>query len=173
MCANIVSGNQLQWLRIVLTKFVVCESTFIESWNKRRLLGESEQLAEILLALARSLQIATGSINTSRDFITDGIAVGRFTTDFPDQVGNVTKTYRLSKGILQRSAVWDALNQFQEPRAPFQRHSPVQFHITNKTHACNQLRAVFTSNCQTCLCQKPCMSLQNSRRSLAQVAAAC
>ena len=81
----------------------MCGSIFIVSRTKRRLFGESEQLAEILAALARSLarkyvydaitlpslvtlagiansendrilRITTGSINTSRDFITDGSA---------------------------------------------------------------------------------------------------
>ena len=68
---------------------------------------------------------------------------------------------------LQWFAVQDALNQFREPWALLQRHGPVQFYITKDTRESNQLRAVFTRNCRTCLCQKPCMSLQNSRRSLA------
>ena len=68
--------------------------------------------------------------------------------------------------ICQRSAVRDTLNQFREPWVLFQTHSPVQFHITKDAHACNQLRALFTRKCRTHLCQKPCMSLQNSRCSL-------
>ena len=74
-------------------KFVVCESTFIESRNKQTLFGESEQLAEILAAACncksmkqrRSLISDSngqtmrtigfcGSINMSRDFITDDSA---------------------------------------------------------------------------------------------------
>ena len=38
---------------------------------------------------------------------------------------------------LQRSTVRDALNQFREPWAMFQRHSPVQFYIMKDTRACN------------------------------------
>ena len=57
VCATSVCGNQLQWLQIVLTKLVRCGSTFIESWNKQRLFGECEELAEIVTALSKSLKI--------------------------------------------------------------------------------------------------------------------
>ena len=58
--------------------------------------------------------------------------LGRFTTDFPDPVGNATKTSRLFKRH-SAAAGQDTLNQFREPWLLFQRHRPVQFHISLTT----------------------------------------